>query len=123
MTVLYIDYVNKFEALSFAVQMVDFCFVIIGLIMGLLFITINKSVASTVVGIFIWIIAILAILDIIKMQAHETNYIKEEWVTFHDESAKADVFDKWEIKKVKGDIYILVPRDGKRIKEKEVKDE
>lgn len=65
------------------------------------------------------VITVIVITCVVKAYHTETNYISKKYVMFEDDKMPIEEFIDWEIVDFKGPIYILAPRDGKKIKDEE----
>ena len=122
MTVLNTEYFNEFSILNegtrFFILIVVFISIVItgsSLICG----SIGRDVKLVKSGIFLLAITVTVIICIVKAYHTETDYISEKYVMFEDDKIPIEEFIDWEIVDFKGQIYILSPRDGKKIKDEE----
>ena len=122
MTVLNTEYFNEFSILNegtrFFILIVVFISIVItgsSLICG----SIGRDVKLVKSGIFLLAITVTVIICIVKAYHTETDYISEKYVMFEDDKIPIEEFIDWEIVDFKGPIYILSPRDGKKIKDEE----
>ena len=122
MTVLNTEYFNEFSILNegtrFFILIVVFISIVItgsSLICG----SIGRDVKLVKSGIFLLAITVIVIIYIVKAYHTETDYISEKYVMFEDDKMPIEEFIDWEIVDFKGPIYILAPRDGKKIKDEE----
>lgn len=122
MTVLNTEYFNEFSILNegtrFFILIVVFISIVItgsSLICG----SIGRDVKLVKSGIFLLAITVIVIIYIVKAYHTETDYISEKYVMFEDDKIPIEEFIDWEIVDFKGPIYILSPRDGKKIKDEE----
>lgn len=70
-------------------------------------------------GIFVLLASVLLLIGISSASDTETDYISKKYVMFEDDKLPIEEFIDWEIVDFKGPIYILAPRDGKKIKDEE----
>lgn len=63
--------------------------------------------------------SILLFIGLHNAAITETDYISKKYVIFEDDTIPIEEFIDWEIVDFKGPIYILAPRDGKKIKDEE----
>lgn len=122
MTVLNVEYFNRFSMLHKSVQF------FIGLVI-LIAIVITSSLLACgfedndkkciECGLFLLVIIFFVFICISKAHTTKTDYISKKYVKIEDDSVPLEIFENWEIEDIKGDIYILAPRDGKKIKDEE----
>lgn len=122
MTVLNVEHFNRFnmlhEGTRFFILIVIFISIVItgsSLICG----SIDRDVKLVKIGIFLLAITVMVIACMVKAYHTETDYISEKYVMFEDDKVPIEEFIDWEIVDFKGPIYILAPRDGKKIKDSE----
>lgn len=122
MTVLNVEYFNEFSILNectrFFILIVIFISIVItgsSLICG----SACRDIKLIKTGLFLLVITVMVIACIVKAYHTETDYISEKYVMFEDDKVPIEEFIDWEIVDFKGPIYILAPRDGKKIKDEE----
>ena len=122
MAVLNVEYFNEFSILNegnrFFILIVVFISIVCtvsSLICG----SIGHDVKLVKSGLFLLVITVTVIICIVKAYHTETDYISEKYVMFEDDKMPIEEFIDWEIVDFKGPIYILAPRDGKKIKDEE----
>lgn len=78
-----------------------------------------KTKYSIFFGILLLIASFLIAVWMWNKSTKETDYISKKYVMFEDDKLPIEEFIDWEIVDFKGKIYILAPRDGKKIKDEE----
>ena len=118
MTVLNVEYFNELDMVP------DELVYILGILMilGALFCVpmfLMRTKYCTLFGILLLIASILIAIWMRNTAVKETDYISKKYVIIEDDSVPLEVFENWEIEDIKGNVYILAPRDGKKIKDEE----
>jgi hypothetical protein len=122
MTVLNVEYFNSFSILHESVQFFIVLVILIAIVITLSLLICgfeDHDKKCTKCGLFLLVIIFFVFICIAKAHTTETDYISKKYVKIEDDSIPLEVFEDWEIEDVKGDIYILAPRDGKKIKDEE----
>ncbi len=124
MTVLNVEYLSEFECMPFPIKLFLLIFMLFGFSIGMLLLLIGLSDVDykkyyIISGILIILTSILLFIGIYRAAHTETDYISEKYVMFEDDKMPIEEFIDWEIVDIKGPIYILAPRDGKKIKDEE----
>ena len=122
MTVLNIEYFNRFSMLHEGTRFIIVVGISIAIACTLSIIACMFSEKDA--KLLIWaVLSLLITFGIIVSVANavntETDYISLKYVTIEDDSVPLEIFENWEIEDIKGDVYILAPRDGKKIKDEE----
>jgi len=122
LTVLNIEYFNRFSMLHEGTRFIIVVGISIAIACTLSIIACMFSEKDA--KLLIWaVLSLLITFGIIVSVANavntETDYISLKYVTIEDDSVPLEIFENWEIEDIKGDVYILAPRDGKKIKDEE----
>lgn len=122
MTVLNIEHFDRFSILHEGVQFFIGIVILIAIVITASLLVCGfedhdkKCIKS---GLFLLVITFFVLICIGKAYITKTDYISKKHVKIEDDSVPLEVFENWEIEDIKGDIYILAPRDGKKIKDEE----
>lgn len=127
MTVLNVEYLSEFECIPvlirlFLIILMVFGFSIGGSFIGILIIGTSRKEGNKwyiISGISFLLPSILLLIGMYSAANTETDYISKKYVMFEDDKMPIEEFIDWEIVDFKGPIYILAPRDGKKIKDEE----
>lgn len=122
MTVLSVEYLSEFDCIPIFIRLLLIILMLLGFSVGILMIGTSRRDSNKwyiVSGIFIILPSILLLIEISSAANTETNYISKKYVMFEDDKVPIEEFIDWEIVDFKGPIYILAPRDGKKIKDEE----
>lgn len=122
MTVLNVEYFNRFNMLHEGTRFI--IVVGISIAIGCTLSIIACMFSEKDAKLLIWAVLSLLItfgiiVGVTNAVNTETDYISLKYVKIEDDSVPLEVFENWEIDDIKGDIYILAPRDGKKIKDEE----
>ena len=122
MTVLNVEYFNRFSMLHVGTRFIIIVGILIAIACTLSLIACMFSEKDA--KLLIWaILSLLITFGIMVSVANavntETDYISLKYVKIEDDSVPLETFENWELEDIKGDIYILAPRDGKKIKDEE----
>lgn len=123
MTVFNVEHFNRFNilhegtrlAIAIGITMVIFFFTL--LMIACMFL--EKDAKFLILAVLSLLITFGIIISVANAVNTETDYISLKYVKIEDDSVPLEVFENWEIEEIKGDIYILAPRDGKKIKDEE----
>ena len=123
MTVLNVEYFNRFNMLHEGTRFV----IVVGISIAIActvsiiiaYMLSEKDTKLLILAVLSLLITIGSIVSVTNAANIETDYISEKYVKIEDDSVPLEVFENWEIDDIKGDIYILAPRDGKKIKDEE----
>lgn len=122
MTVLSVEYLSEFECVPVLIRLFLIILMLFGFFIGMLMIgtsRIDSNKWAIISGIFIILPSILLLIGISSAANTKTDYISKKYVMFEDDKMPIEEFIDWEIVDFKGPIYILAPRDGKKIKDEE----
>lgn len=122
MTVLNVEYFNRFNMLHEGTRFIIIVGISIAIACTLSIIACMFSEKDA--KLLIWamislLITFGSIVSVANAVNTETNYISLKYVMFEDDKLPIEEFIDWEIVDIKGPIYILAPRDGKKIKDEE----
>lgn len=79
----------------------------------------EKDAKFLILAVLSLLITFGIIISVANAVNTETDYISLKYVKIEDDSVPLEVFENLEIEDIKGDVYILAPRDGKKIKDEE----
>lgn len=122
MTVLNVEYFNRFNILHEGTRIIIIIGTVIAIACTLSIIACmfsEKDIKLLIWAVLSLLITFGIIISVVNAVNTETDYISLKYVTIEDDSVLLEVFENWEIEDIKGDIYILAPRDGKKIKDEE----
>lgn len=122
MTVLNVEYFNRFNMLHEGTRFIIVVGISIAIACTLSIIACmfsEKDAKLLIWAVLSLLITFGIIVGVINAVNTETDYISLKYVKIEDDSVPLEVFENWEINDIKGDIYILAPRDGKKIKDEE----
>lgn len=122
MTVLNVEYLSEFECVPVLIRLFLIILMLFGFSIGMLLIGTSRRDSNKwyiISGIFVLLASILLFIGIHNAANTETDYISLKYVMFEDDKLPIEEFIDWEIVDFKGPIYILAPRDGKKIKDEE----
>lgn len=118
MTVLNVEYLSEYECIPVLIKLFLIILLLLGFSIGI--VIIGTSITGYIIsGIFIILASVLLYVGINSAANTETDYISKKYVMFEDDKMPIEEFIDWEIVDFKGPIYILAPRDGKKIKDEE----
>lgn len=120
MTILNIEYLSELGAIPYWLYAILILLMLFGFAIGfMLLLDFQEGYWYWISGIILLLASFCIIGWILRSSNIETDYISKKYVTIEDDSVPLEVFENWEIDDIKGDIYILAPRDGKKIKDEE----
>lgn len=122
MTVLSVEYLSEFECVPFLIKFFLIMLMVFGFTIGILMMEtgiLDKDKRYIILGIFVLLPSILLFIGLHSASNTEGDYISKKYVMFEDDKVPIEEFIDWEIVDFKGPIYILAPRDGKKIKDEE----
>lgn len=107
MNVLYTSYLSKFELGYHSFILFP---TVIGILFGLLCLGLAEDKKVIVISLIMIIIGLLSLGIAVVWGNTQTNYVEYKAVTFDDAIPK-ELLESYTIKSIKGDIYILEPRE------------
>ena len=122
LTVLNVEYLSGFECVPVLIRLFLIILMLFGFFIGMLIIGISRRDGNKlyiIPGRPVLFASILLFIGICSAANTETDYISKKYVMFEDDKMPIEEFIDWEIVDFKGPIYILAPRDGKKIKDEE----
>lgn len=126
MTVLNIEHFNRFNMLHEGTRFIIVVGISIAIACTLSIIACmfsEKDVKLLKWAVLSLLITFGIIVSVVNAANTETDYISKKYVMFEDDKVPIEEFINWEIVDFKGPIYILAPRDGKKIKDEEKSNE
>lgn len=122
MTVLNVEYLSEYECIPVLIRLFLIILMLLGFSIGIWMI--GTSITDynkwyIISGIFVILASVLLFIGIYSASNTETDYISKKYIMFEDDKVPIEEFIDWEIVDFKGPIYILAPRDGKKIKDEE----
>lgn len=120
MTVLNVEYLSELDVLPYWLFAILIFLTLFGFGVGfILLLNFQKGFWYGMSGVLLLLASFCIIGWMYRSSDTETNYISKKYVMFEDDKMPIEEFIDWEIVDFKEPIYILAPRDGKKIKDEE----